>query len=316
MKDILLSIVVPVYNEEKNIPLIYGRLLPICEASAEGSYEVIFVNDGSRDASEKIIGELASKNPAVKYIFLSRNFGHQQAVSAGLDYAKGLYTVIMDGDLQDPPELIPEMLNKAKEGFEVVYARRKARKGESAFKKITARWFYRLLRKLTQIEIPVDTGDFRLMHRKVTDVVKRMPEKNKFLRGQVAWVGFRQSYVEYDRDPRQHGNSGYPLGKMIKFALHGITGFSDVPLRLATWLGFLVSGISVLIGFYALYSRFVIKEYVPGWASLMLSMLFLGGVQLICLGIIGEYLSRMYHDIRNRPLYVVRETNTENPNAS
>jgi dolichol-phosphate mannosyltransferase len=316
MKYILLSIVVPVYNEEKNIPLIYGRLLPICEASAEGSYEVIFVNDGSRDASEKIIGELASKNPAVKYIFLSRNFGHQQAVSAGLDYAKGLYTVIMDGDLQDPPELIPEMLNKAKEGFEVVYARRKARKGESAFKKITARWFYRLLRKLTQIEIPVDTGDFRLMHRKVTDVVKRMPEKNKFLRGQVAWVGFRQSYVEYDRDPRQHGNSGYPTGKMIRFALNGITGFSDIPLKLATWLGFLVSGISVLIGFYALYSRFVIKEYVPGWASLMLSMLFLGGVQLICLGIIGEYLSRMYHDIRNRPLYVVRETNTENPNAS
>ena len=316
MKDILLSIVIPVYNEEKNIPLIYGRLLPICEASAEGSYELIFVNDGSRDASEKIIGELASKNPAVKYIFLSRNFGHQQAVSAGLDYAKGLYTVIMDGDLQDPPELIPEMLNKAKEGFEVVYARRKARKGESAFKKITARWFYRLLRKLTQIEIPVDTGDFRLMHRKVTDVVKRMPEKNKFLRGQVAWVGFRQGYVEYDRDPRIHGNSGYPTGKMIRFALNGITGFSDIPLKLATWLGFLVSGISVIIGFYALYSRFVIKEYVPGWASLMLSMLFLGGVQLICLGIIGEYLSRMYHDIRNRPLYVVRETNTETPNAA
>jgi glycosyltransferase involved in cell wall biosynthesis len=316
MKDILLSIVIPVYNEEKNIPLIYGRLLPICEASAEGSYELIFVNDGSRDASEKIIGELASKNPAVKYLFLSRNFGHQQAVSAGLDYAKGQYTVIMDGDLQDPPELIPEMLNKAKEGFEVVYARRKARKGESAFKKITARWFYRLLRKLTQIEIPVDTGDFRLMHRKVTDVVKRMPEKNKFLRGQVAWVGFRQGYVEYDRDPRIHGNSGYSTGKMIRFALNGITGFSDIPLKLATWLGFLVSGISVLIGFYALYSRFVIKEYVPGWASLMLSMLFLGGVQLICLGIIGEYLSRMYHDIRNRPLYVVRESNTETPNAA
>ena len=316
MKDLLLSIVVPVYNEEKNIPLIYGRLLPICEASAEGSYELIFVNDGSQDASEKIIGELASQNPAVKYIFLSRNFGHQQAVSAGLDYAKGLYTVIMDGDLQDPPELIPEMLNKAKEGFEVVYARRKARKGESAYKKMTAKWFYRLLRKLTQIEIPVDTGDFRLMHRKVTDVVKRMPEKNKFLRGQVAWVGFRQAYVEYDRDPRIHGNSGYPTGKMIRFALNGITGFSDIPLKLATWLGFLVSGISVLIGFYALYSRFVIKEYVPGWASLMLSMLFLGGVQLICLGIIGEYLSRMYHDIRNRPLYVVRETNTENSNAA
>lgn len=316
MKDILLSIVVPVYNEEKNIPLIYGRLLTICEATAEESYELIFVNDGSRDGSEKIIAELASQNQAVKYIFLSRNFGHQQAVSAGLDYAKGLYTVIMDGDLQDPPELIPEMLNKAKEGFEVVYARRKARKGESAYKKMTAKWFYRILRKLTQIDIPVDTGDFRLMHRKVTDVVKRMPEKNKFLRGQVAWVGFRQAYVEYDRDPRIHGNSGYPTGKMIRFALNGITGFSDIPLKLATWLGFLVSGISVLIGFYALYSRFVIKEYVPGWASLMLSMLFLGGVQLICLGIIGEYLSRMYHDIRNRPLYVVRETNTENSNAA
>jgi dolichol-phosphate mannosyltransferase len=313
MKSLLLSVVVPVFNEEKNISLIHERLLPVCEAIAGKAFEIIFVNDGSRDESEKIIADLASGNPEIKYLFLSRNFGHQQAVSAGLDYAGGLYTVIMDGDLQDPPELIPEMLEKAKKGFDVVYARRRERKGESAFKKITARWFYRILRTLTQVEIPLDTGDFRLMHRRVTEIVKQMPEKNKFLRGQIAWIGFRQSYVEYDRDPRQHGHSGYPLGKMIRFALHGITGFSDVPLRLATWLGFLVSGISVLIGFYALYSRFVIKEYVPGWASIMLSVLFLGGVQLICLGIIGEYLGRMYHDIRNRPLYVVRETNTEKP---
>jgi dolichol-phosphate mannosyltransferase len=316
MKSLLLSVVVPVFNEEKNISLIHERLLPVCEAIAGKAFEIIFVNDGSRDESEKIIADLASGNPEIKYLFLSRNFGHQQAVSAGLDYAGGLYTVIMDGDLQDPPELIPEMLEKAKKGFDVVYARRRERKGESAFKKITARGFYRILRTLTQVEIPLDTGDFRLMHRRVTEIVKQMPEKNKFLRGQIAWIGFRQSYVEYDRDPRQHGHSGYPLGKMIRFALHGITGFSDVPLRLATWLGFLVSGISVLIGFYALYSRFVIKEYVPGWASLMLSVLFLGGVQLICLGIIGEYLGRMYHDIRNRPLYVVRETNTEKPVTS
>jgi glycosyltransferase involved in cell wall biosynthesis len=316
MKGLLLSVVIPVFNEEKNIPLIHERLLPVCESVAGKDFEIIFINDGSRDGSENIIAELASRCPEIKYLFLSRNFGHQQAVSAGLDYAGGLYTVIMDGDLQDPPELIPEMLEKAKSGFDVVYARRNERKGESVFKKMTARWFYRILQKLTQVEIPLDTGDFRLMHRNVTEVVKQMPEKNKFLRGQIAWVGFRQSYVEYDRDPRQHGHSGYPVGKMIRFALHGITGFSDVPLRLATWLGFLVSGISVLIGFYALYSRFVIKEYVAGWASLMLSILFLGGVQLICLGIIGEYLGRMYHDIRNRPLYVVRKTNTVKPPTS
>ncbi len=311
MKGLMLSVVVPVYNEEKNIPLMHGRLLPVCEAVAGKDFEIIFVNDGSRDNSEAVILELASRDPNVKYVFFSRNFGHQQAVSAGLDFAGGEYTVIIDGDLQDPPELITDMLQKAREGFEVVYARRKERKGESAFKKLTAKWFYRILRKVTQVEIPVDTGDFRLMHRKVTDVVKRMPEKNKFLRGQIAWVGFRQTFVEYDRDPRVYGNSGYPVSKMLRFALNGITGFSDVPLRLATFLGFFVSGVSVLIGFYALYSRFVIKDYVPGWASLMLSILFLGGVQLICLGIIGEYLGRMYHDLRNRPLYVVRETNAE-----
>jgi dolichol-phosphate mannosyltransferase len=311
MTPVKLSVIVPIYNEEKNLPILYDRLTEVCNKCVGNDYEILFVNDGSRDASETIMLELAASDKHVKYVFFSRNFGHQQAVSAGLDYARGEYCVIMDGDLQDPPELIPEMRQKASEGYDVVYARRKARKGESFFKKATASVFYRLLRSVTQTDIPIDTGDFRLMHQKVVDVVRKMPEKNKFLRGQIAWVGFRQTFVEYDRDPRIYGNTSYPLSKMLRLAITGITSFSDLPLRLATLLGFVVSGISVLIGFYALYSRFVIKDYVSGWTSLILSVLFLGGVQLICLGIIGEYLSRMYSDIRNRPLYIVKETNLE-----
>lgn len=311
MNSPTLSVIVPVFNEEENIPHMYKRLKTVCEQAVGEAYEFIFVSDGSKDNSEAILLELAASDVHVRYVFFSRNFGHQQAISAGLDLALGEYTVIIDGDLQDPPELIPDLLAKAREGFEVVYARRAVRKGEPVLRKSLIYIFYRILRVVTQIDIPVDTGDFRLIHRKVRNVVVKMSEKNKFLRGQIAWVGFRQTYVEYDRDPRLHGVTGYPLSKLIKLALTGITSFSDLPLRVATFLGFFVSGVSVIIGFYVLYSRYFREVEAPqGWASVLLSITFLGGVQLICLGIIGEYLSRMNSDIRNRPLYIIRESNT------
>lgn len=310
MNSPTLSVIVPVFNEEENIPHMYKRLKTVCGQAVGESYELIFVSDGSKDNSEAILLELAASDVHVRYVFFSRNFGHQQAISAGLDLALGEYTVIIDGDLQDPPELIPDLLTKAREGFEVVYARRAVRKGEPVLRKSLIYIFYRILRMVTQIDIPVDTGDFRLIHRKVRNVVVKMSEKNKFLRGQIAWVGFRQTYVEYDRDPRLHGVTGYPLSKLIKLALTGITSFSDLPLRVATLLGFFVSGVSVIIGFYVLYSRYFREVEAPqGWASVLLSITFLGGVQLICLGIIGEYLSRMNSDIRNRPLYIIRESN-------
>ena len=304
-----LSVIIPIYNEEKNIPHMYRRLTDVCRGCVGDSYEFVFVSDGSRDHSEALLLELAAMDPRVKYVFFSRNFGHQTALSAGLEAVKGEYTVIIDGDLQDPPELIDEMLRKAGEGFEVVYARRRQRKGDSAFKKIYANLFYRLLRSITQVEIPVDTGDFRLIHRKVVDVVRRMPEKNKFLRGQISWIGFRQTYVEFERDARLYDESGYSFLKSLKLALTGITSFSDLPLRLATFLGAFMLLFSLLGGVFLAYARFVLHRAFPHTGAVMLGMVFLGGIQLLCIGILGEYLSGMYHDLRNRPLYVVRESN-------
>lgn len=272
---------------------------------------MIFINDGSRDNSINLVKELASKNSFVKYIDFSRNFGHQVAVSAGIDYCIGNNIVIIDADLQDPPELIPEMYQKMKEGYEVVYARRRKRAGESFMKKLTAKVFYRTLSRVTSVDIPVDTGDFRIMHRKVAEVLKRMPEQQKFLRGQIAWVGFSQTYIEYDRDERHAGDTGYPYKKMIRFALDGITSFSNLPLKFATFAGFFVSGITFLMAIYALYSRFISRDYVPGWTSLMLAILFIGGVQLISIGIIGEYISRLSSNIRNRPLYIIKDSNIQ-----
>lgn len=279
--------------------------------SCVGNFEMIFVNDGSRDNSISLVKELAAKNSFVKYIDFSRNFGHQIAVSAGIDYCSGENIVIIDADLQDPPELIPTMFNKMKEGFEVVYARRRKRAGEGFVKKLTARMFYRILTKVTSVDIPVDTGDFRIMNRKVAEVLRMMPEQHKFLRGQIAWVGFNQTFIEYDRDERYAGDTGYPYKKMIRFALDGITSFSNLPLKFATVAGFLVSGITFLMSLYALYSRFVSRDYVPGWTSLMLAILFIGGVQLISIGIIGEYISRLSANIRNRPLYIIKDSNIQ-----
>ncbi|MFN8417525.1 MAG: glycosyltransferase family 2 protein [Cytophagaceae bacterium] len=305
-----LSIIIPIYNEESNIYKLYDRMLSVV-TKLPLSYEFIFINDGSKDQSIQLIKSLASKDSNVKYIDFSRNFGHQIAVTAGLDKCSGDKIVIIDADLQDPPELIGEMYAKMKEGYEVVYAKRKSRKGESFLKKFTARTFYRTLASLTSVEIPVDTGDFRIMDKKIVEVLKQMPEQHKFLRGQISWIGFRQTYIEYDRDERHGGQTGYTYKKMIRFALDGITSFSNIPLKFATISGFVVSGVAFLIMLYALYSRFILKDYVPGWTSLILSIMFIGGVQLICVGIIGEYISRLGDNVRKRPLYVVRDSNVE-----
>ncbi len=303
-----LSIVIPIYNEEENIDSLINRLRTVV-AQMQISCEYIFVNDGSKDHSFQLIKNLALADLAIKYIDFSRNFGHQIAVSAGLDLAAGDRVAIIDADLQDPPELIIEMFAKMDQGYEVVYAKRNNRNGESWLKKFTAKVFYRILKSITSVKIPVDTGDFRIIDRKVVNVLKQMPEHNKFLRGQISWIGFKQTYVEYDRKVRQAGSTGYTYKKMIRLALDGITSFSNFPLKVASICGFVVSGIAFMVMIYALYSRYITKDYVEGWTSTIISVLFLGGIQLISIGIIGEYISRLSENARNRPLYIINETN-------
>ncbi|MCB0618948.1 MAG: glycosyltransferase family 2 protein [Saprospiraceae bacterium] len=303
-----ISVIIPVYNEEENLPVLYERLKKVLH-DQKLQHELLFVNDGSQDASLERIHALAARDPAVKYIDFSRNFGHQIAVTAGLESCRGKAVVIMDADLQDPPEVVPELYAKWKEGYEVVAARRRARQGESVFKRSTAALFYRLLSRLTSVQIPVDTGDFRIIDRRVVEVLRRMPESHKFLRGQIAWIGFRQTTIEYDRAERLAGQTGYTFRKMLRLALDGITGFSDLPLKAVTYFGILVTVFAFFMTLYVLYSRYILEDYVQGWSSLMISVLFLGGVQMIAIGIIGEYLSRMNDDVRKRPLYIVRDTN-------
>jgi dolichol-phosphate mannosyltransferase len=311
LKSMEISIVVPLYNEEKNIRLMHDRLVSsILKISS--NFEIIYVNDGSNDNSFLELLKLSDEDERVKYINFSRNFGHQIAVTAGLDYSKGAAVVIIDGDLQDPPEVIPEMYALYKEGFEVVYGQRLIRKGESFLKKITAKYFYRILKKITNINIPVDTGDFRLIDRKIVNDLKNMPEQNKFLRGQIAWLGYRQTSIFFERDERKFGETGYPFSKMLKFALDGITGFSDVPLQFVTKTGIFISFISFLVILYAIFSHFILERTITGWTYLIISSMFIGGVQLISVGIIGEYISRINKNVQNRPLYIVSETNVEN----
>ena len=305
-----LSIVVPIFNEEQNLPELHSRLSDAARAITP-SYEIVFVNDGSRDESRAILVLLSQRDDHVYYIHFSRNFGHQIAVTAGLDRCRGKSVVIIDGDLQDPPEVIPELYEKHKSGYDVVYARRSERKGETWFKRSTAKLFYRVLRRSTAIDIPLDTGDFRLIDRKVVDALKQMPEQNKFLRGQIAWLGFRQGEVLFSRDKRRYGKTGYPLSKMLRFAMDGITAFSDRPLKLVTAMGFAISFLSFVIIVYAMYSHFVLLRTITGWTSLIISSTFIGGVQLLSIGIIGEYISRMNKNILNRPLYVVESSNLE-----
>ncbi len=310
MKHSEISVVIPVYNEENGLDELYKRL-SVSLSTFTKSYELLFIDDGSRDGTFARLRQLVESDHRVRYIKLSRNFGHQVAVSAGLDHCTGKAVVIIDGDLQDPPELIPELYQKYKEGYKVVYARRIIRKGETFFKKFTAKLFYRVLARITVIDIPLDTGDFRLIDRDVVEQLKKMPEKDKFIRGQIAWIGFRQTYVDFERDARKYGKTGYSLRKMIRLAVDGITAFSDFPLKLATTLGFIVSIIAVIIIIYALYSYFILERTITGWSSLIVSTMFIGGIQLITIGIIGEYISRINHNVRNRPLYVVEETNIE-----
>lgn len=306
-----LSVIIPVYNEEANLPALYQRLRETLAQRTVIKYELLFVNDGSTDKSILLLKQYAAQDAAVRYIDFSRNFGHQIAISAGLDKAAGQAVVILDGDLQDPPELIPALYARLQQGYEVVYARRNSRAGESALKLTTARLFYRLLTRITHTSIPVDAGDFRIISRKVVEALKQMPEQQKFIRGQISWVGFKQTYLDYDRSERTNGKSAYSYTKMLRLALDGITSFSNLPLKLATISGFVVSGITFLVMLYTLYARFISKDYVPGWSSLMISILFLGGVQLIAIGIIGEYISRLSENVRNRPLYIINETNIE-----
>jgi dolichol-phosphate mannosyltransferase len=303
-----ISVIIPCYNEEKSIQLMYDRLISSI-SSITTNFEFIFINDGSIDNSHLELIRLSKEDSRVKYINFSRNFGHQIAVTAGLDHSTGSAVVIIDGDLQDPPEVIPEMYAKHKEGFEVVYGQRLKRNGEGFFKKITAKYFYRILKKITSVDIPVDTGDFRLIDRKIVNDLKNMPEQNKFLRGQIAWLGYRQTNVFFERQERKFGETGYPFSKMLKFALDGITGFSDFPLQFVTKTGIFISFFSFLVILYAIFSHFILQKTITGWTSLIISSMFIGGVQLISIGIIGEYISRINKNVQNRPLYIVSDSN-------
>ncbi len=302
----LLSIVVPVYNESEGIDAFYESVTKTAGSLQSITCELIFVDDGSSDGSYDKLMALARADKRVKVLKFSRNFGHQIAITAGVDNAAGDIVVVIDADLQDPPEVIADFVAKWKEGYNVIYGVRERRKGEGWLKRATAALFYRLLKSIINLDIPVDTGDFRLMDRRVVDTLKRLNEKDRFVRGLVSWVGFKQTGVTYVRNERYAGESKYPYSKMIKFALDGITSFSSVPLKLATWLGYATS----LIAFFYVCSVFIQKAMgftVRGWATIMVGMLFIGGVQLICIGIIGEYIGRIFNETKARPMYIVAE---------
>ncbi len=305
-----ISIVVPVLNEEKNLLLLHERLVNVVK-TISNDYEIIFVNDGSKDNSLAIIKKLAAQFSQIKYIDFSKNFGHQLAVFAGLESAQGNAIVIIDADLQDPPELIKKLYHKMQEDFDVVYAQREKRAGESWLKLMTAKLFYRFINRLSDVTIPLDTGDYRIISKKIRDIIVAMPEHNKFLRGQIAWTGFNQTSILYTRDERYAGKTNFTYSKMFSFAFDGITAFSNLPLKLATYMGFLVSLVSFVVIIYTLYQKYINGNVVQGWSSLMVSILFIGGVQLICLGIIGEYLGRIMDNVKQRPLYIVRESNVD-----
>jgi dolichol-phosphate mannosyltransferase len=302
----LVSVVVPVLNESQSIERFYQRTHAALSAIRGFAYELIFVDDGSRDGSFEKMADFARDNACVHVIKFSRNFGHQVAITAGVDYAHGDCVAVIDADLQDPPELISEMVDKWREGYDVVYAVRAHRDGESAMKRATAALFYRLLQRVAKIDVPVDVGDFRLMSRRAVDQLKQLREKERFVRGLVSWIGFRQTGVSYQREKRRAGHTKFTYTKMLKFAFDGITAFSTVPLRLASWLGYAASGLAFLYLVSVIIQR-SLGITVQGWATVMVAMLFLGGVQLICLGIIGEYLGRVFTEIKPRPMYIVEE---------
>ncbi len=302
-----ISVVVPLYNEELVIHEMYQRLTGVMSDCSD-NYEIIMVNDGSRDQTLPMAKEICKRDSRVKLLSFSRNFGHQIAITAGMDHASGEAVVVIDADLQDPPEVIPEMMKKWKEGFDVVYGVRAERQGESWFKLFTAKAFYRILKKLTSVHIPVDTGDFRLIDRKVLREFNQMREQARFVRGMISWVGFRQGEVSYVRHERFAGETKYPFKKMLKFAIDGMLSFSQVPLKLSSALGLICALVSFVFMIYGLVMKsFFPGHVIPGWASLFSAVLFIGGVQLICLGVLGEYIGRIYEEIKKRPLYIIDE---------
>jgi dolichol-phosphate mannosyltransferase len=301
-----ISIIVPCYNEEKVIAETMRRLCAFASGVQE-NVELIFIDDGSADATREIIKSYDSGGIPVRLVGFSRNFGHQVAVSAGINVARGDALVLIDADLQDPPEIIPEMIRKWREGYDVVYGVRTERQGETAFKRATARGFYRLLNEFSDVPIPFDTGDFRLMGKNVADVLRAMPERDRFLRGMVSWVGFKQTPLPYKRAPRFAGATKYPLAKMVRFAVDGILSFSIKPLQISVSLGMTCAAMAMIGIAYALYLRVFTNIWVEGWTALMITILFLGGVQLISVGILGEYVGRIYSESKGRPLYVVDE---------
>ena len=303
----LLSMVIPCFNEEEVIGETVRRLKEFCAGQRDLEMELIFVDDGSRDRTRALLRAYAAEDARIRVIGFARNFGHQVAVTAGIDAARGDAVVLIDSDLQDPPEVVGQMLVKWREGYDVVYGTRTDRPGESVFKLATARAFYRLLNRLSDIPIPLDTGDFRLMSRAVVDTLKAMPERDRFVRGMVSWVGFRQTPVPYRRAERFAGRSKYPLRKMVRFATDGILSFSTKPLQMSISMGLLAAGLAMAGILYALALRVFTSIWVEGWTALMIAVLFLGGVQLISVGILGEYVGRIYNEVKQRPLYVVQE---------
>ena len=306
IKEFLLSVVIPVFNEEAVIGECFSRVAKVLETLG-ARWEMIFVNDGSTDNTLSLLKELKQGEPRVTIIDLSRNFGHQLALTAGLDHARGDAIVTMDADLQDPPELIEEMVAKFKEGYDVVHARRRSRQSESLFKVGTAAMFYKLVNALSDTELPANVGDYRLLSAKAARALAGLREHHRYVRGLIAWLGFKQTFVDYDRQPRAAGETHYPPLKMLRLSLDALSSFSIVPLRVASWIGFISTSFCALYVVYALYIKFVAKTAVIGWTSIIFLILGIGGIQLICLGVIGEYVGIMFAEVKNRPLYLINE---------
>lgn len=305
MKTLRYSVVIPIFNEQANLSELHTRLSSVLQALNE-PYEILFVDDGSKDNSREQIAALAAKDKTVRSLFLSRNFGHQAAIAAGIDFSRGDAVVMMDGDLQDPPEVIPRLIEQWKQGHQVVFAIRRQRK-EAWPKRFAYETFYRLLRSAASIEIPADAGDFSLIDRQVADILKKMPERNRFIRGLRSWVGFRQIGVEYERDARHGGEAKYTFKKLVKLAFDGFLSFSYLPLRLAFWLGVASFVACLAWSAFSLYAKFFMNQSPQGWTSLMIAVTLLGGVQLVLIGIVGEYIARIYDEVKQRPFYIVGE---------
>jgi len=305
-EPVTLSIVIPVFNEEETLDALFTTIRDRL-ATLGVSYEVVLIDDGSRDRTAEMLGEMTRRDARFRSIHFSRNFGHQAAVTAGLHFARGSAVVVMDADLQDPPELLAALVARWREGYHVVYAQRVKRHAEGPLKRGIAFMYYRLLQRLTDVTIPADTGDFCLMDRRVVELLNKMPERNRYLRGLRAWLGFRQTAVPFERPPRYAGEPKYTFWKSLALGINGIVAFSKVPLRFATWLGLTASGLSVALTVWAVYQRLVGGDTVRGWASTLVVILMLGGVQLLMIGIVGEYLSRIYDEVKQRPMYVIGE---------